>query len=89
MDKLKMRMAALGGKAKEMPFSKESMMKLHAKKQGDGMDSMLASLTGEDKNASLPGAEMEDPAHEMQEVGELSPEETMLIMAFRKKKAAV
>jgi hypothetical protein len=84
MDKLKMRMAALGGKAKEMPFSKESMMALKAKKEGDGMESMLAGLMGGEKEESeMPGEEME------MEVGELSPEEKMLIMAFRKKKAVV
>lgn len=80
MDKLKMRMAALGSKEEKMPFSKESMMALKAKKEGDGMESMLAGLMGGEKEES---EEME------MEIGELSPEEKMLIMAFRKKKAVV
>jgi hypothetical protein len=86
MDKMKMRMAALGGKSKEMPFSNEAMSALKAKKQGDGMESMLASLMGGDKEETeMPGEEGEV---EM-EIGELSPEEKMLIMAYRKKKAVV
>ncbi len=82
MDKLKMRMAALGGKEEKMPFSKEALGALKAKKEGDGMESMLAGLMGGEK------AEGEEEKMEA-EVGELAPDEIQLILAYRKKKAVV
>lgn len=83
MDKMKARMMAMSGKAKEMPFGKDAMAKLHAKKHGG--DAMLAEMMGEHGSE-----EQGEPEQSMgEELGELSPEEKMLIMAYRKKKGGM
>lgn len=81
MDKMKMRMAALGGKHKEMPFPKEKIDAMRSKKHGEEYSQMAEGLMKEDS-----GEEKEGEAMEM---GELSPDECKLVMAYRKKKAQV
>lgn len=93
MDKMKMRMMAMGQKGKEMPFSPEALMKLKAKKEGDGMDSMLSQLMAghgkEEMGEPMQSMEEESDETPQEDIGALSPEEINLVMAYRKKMGKV
>jgi len=93
MNKMKMRMMAMGQKGKEMPFSPEAMMKLKAKKEGAGMDSMLSQIMGSHGKEEMgePEQGMEEESGEVvqEDIGALSPDEIKLVMAYRKKMGKV
>jgi hypothetical protein len=81
MDKMKMRLAALG-KSKEGGFGKDQIQKVRQRKASAGMDMMLSQMMGEHGEEEMG----EDSQSMEEELGELSPEEKKLIMAYRKKK---
>jgi len=83
MDKMKLRMMAMGKKEKEMPFSKESMEKMYAKKKEGSMEEMMGGMMAP-KEGMEEGSESGEYAE--MDLGELSPEEKHLIVMFRSKK---